>query len=362
MRSIWILPFIVGVSLAAAEARLTPEQRIAPFASQQEHVQVVRASGHVVAVWTSGSKVLDVSFDGNVLGSARVDSKILMPAVAAGSTTFLVAWTETDSIFASIRARRLSRDGVNLDIVPLELCAGRLSRPSALLFDGNSYVVGCADARVLRVTESGSVSDDVRPRTTLEDMRPLRAGDRLLFAGASYYVVGIPVLVPRANVYVYGINDLVGYEQRFSAPGSSWAAAAGPDRIVVAMFPDSSSGRVTLAQSSFDRGTLRTPYRPSQFGDAGGGNGGIVWNGSEYVVAWVDRFGVRALRLDRFGDPIDAEPITISSSAIPDTPSLSVTDNGVVIAYSRKEGLEVHAYMRTLERLAPPVRRQSVRH
>ncbi|HJQ35600.1 MAG TPA: hypothetical protein VKB93_00540, partial [Thermoanaerobaculia bacterium] len=83
----------------------------------------------------------------------------------------------------------------------------------------------------------------------------------------------------------------------------------------------------------------------------------IVWNGSEYVAAWTTDTGT--LRVRRFaadGQPLDAEPFTIATDVETFRPSIAVTPDGVVIAYSKHDdayGGVLRAYMRTLERRRP---------
>ena len=63
MRFYRILPLLISISVAAAELRLSPEQRIAPDAMWQGSVQAASRSGHVLAAWSSEAKVIDFSFD-----------------------------------------------------------------------------------------------------------------------------------------------------------------------------------------------------------------------------------------------------------------------------------------------------------
>lgn len=90
-----------------------------------------------------------------------------------------------------------------------------------------------------------------------------------------------------------------------------------------------------------------------------------MWDGNEYVVTWTERLNgawhVRGIRLDRTGDAIDSAPFDISGAGGIGG-SLSLTAGGVVIAYSRIEGGETHAYMRILERLPSLPKRASARH
>lgn len=74
MRFTGLLSFIVGVSLAAAEVRMTPERRVAPGVSEQRGIQVVvNRSGHVLAGWRETASSIRVSFDGVILPGAQGD-------------------------------------------------------------------------------------------------------------------------------------------------------------------------------------------------------------------------------------------------------------------------------------------------
>lgn len=371
VRSFWILPLLISWSVAAVEVRLSPEERIAPFAAQQLNVQAVRGSGHLLAAWLDRG-TLDVSFDGVVQAAARIDADLhhASPAAAAGTNTFLVAWAEPprSQLLQNVRARRFGADGSILDAAPLDLCRGAAWSPG-LLFDGSDYIVMCAEIaegpvpslRIVRISESGAITDEVRPNSAwLEEVRPLRAADRLVFAGARYGFIG------GMTISIHGLPDTFGsVGGPFYLQSQSWAVAAGPDRVLVVMFPRDSQ-RFRLVQTSLAPIMIRAPYRPAQLDDVASAAGAILWNGGEYVLAWLEWAGsdtrIRGLRLDRNGDPIDAAPFEISAAGWV-APSLSLTETGVLIAYGRKEGEEIHAYMRTLARLpSPPPRRWSVRH
>lgn len=364
-----LLPLLISVSVAAAEVRLSPEERLAPVALEQLYVQAVRRSGHVFAAWSNRlGNVIEVSFDGVVLPEPRVISPqpVIVPIVAAGSHTFLLAWTKGEDSSFVVRACRVSTDGVNLDPIPIELCRGPRSTPG-LLFDGDAYIVACTErgspdrTRILRIPESGSVIDQMS-RIVQPDVRPLFGNGQLVLAGATY---SDPSPIPEyhyADIGIYGLNDPS--FDLIRAYGKAWAAAAGPDRIVIAMSADFSE-HLTFVQASFAGKLLRASYVPSQLGSVLSRYAALVWNGGEYVLVWTeDR--VRGIRLDRNGDPIDAVPFDISGPGVRrTTPSLSVTDNGVLIVYGYeyyRPGYEVHAYMRTLERLPSVPRRTSVRH
>ena len=97
----------------------------------------------------------------------------------------------------------------------------------------------------------------------------------------------------------------------------------------------------------------------------------IAWTGSEYVLVWLERENGRAYRLQamRFSAglrPIDVDPFEIASAAGPLTqPAIIASPEGVLIAYSRIEdanGGAPAAFMRTLDRLAPPAHRRAAGH
>jgi hypothetical protein len=396
MRLRHIAPLIVAWSLAAAEVRLTPEQPLGPEAAEsQRSVRTAGASGHLLAVWRDDesdfnkpSHLVAGSFDGVRLSFARTGSetRVSAPAVAAGNQTFLVAWSEFEFPGSGrVRARRVANSGAILDDTPLELCRGSEFAPG-LVFDGTAFAVACTGrdttednfvARVVRVTESGSVTDDVPPRMVDSDVRLLRANDRLLFAGAVYGFYASPIVYPFARVAVYDANGVVGdngghASGRFISDGAGWSAAAGPDRVIVAMFSSFLNGRILLAQTSLEPVTTRPPYRPQELPDRIAGEGTIVWNGGEYVLVWTELASasavcrVRGIRLNRAGDPIDGPPFDISDGAAEDAPALTVTNAGVVITYGRwidSVQRRARAFTRTLERLpAPSTRRAAVRH
>jgi hypothetical protein len=387
MRFYRVLPLLLSISVAAAELRLSPEQRVAPLAMVQGSVGAASRSGHVLAAWRSAGKVLDFSFDGVVLADARfvaANSIGAPPVVVAGARTFLVAWAESESLSYVVRARRFSTDGTNLDVVPYDLCRVSgflgLAFHDLAVFDGDAFIVACTDreingepfTRIIRMTESGSVTDGLRPRIAQPEVRPLLANGQLMFSGASYAICSNPVYYACAQISVYGLNEAS--VPVFRTQAVAWAAAAGPDRVLVAILPYSGE-RFGLAQTSFGGGTIRDVYRPLELASVPvsiSNAGAMVWNGSEYVLVWAENAllegnRVRGIRLNRAGDPIDSTPFTISGpgrlNTYYATPSLSVTETGVLITYSRTdEGGATYGYMRTLERLPSGSRRTSVRH
>jgi len=363
---------LIACGLQAAEVRLTPEQRVAPAASQQKGIQVaVHGNGSLLAAWRDASSAVDVAFNGAVVRDAHVPRTSMGPALAAGADTFLVVWAERDDANgSSVHARRISIDGASLDAVPLALCQGT-NWPSGLLFDGTAYLVTCTGrdlpgdrftTRIVRISESGSVTDELPPRIVSDEVRPLLVHGRLLLAGANFAFHSTPTVYPYARVQVYGLNDGVPSEE-FVAADMSWAAAAGPDRVIVLI--SGPGGPLVLAQTSFSQTTIRKPYRLSQLAQVQAWPAGIVWNGSEYVLVWLQRLDgelrLRGIRLNRSGDPIDEVPLEISGPGADGAPSLVVTATGVAIAYGRAEGAETHAYLRILERLPSAPRRPSVR-
>lgn len=375
------LVVLMAWSLSAAEVRLSPEQRLlSGTAASQRNVQVVQASGHRFAAWRDSERsfAIDGSFDDTPMSFARSDSRTMSaPAVAAGTHTFFVAWSELAPYDGQIRARRVASNGDILDKTPLELCRGNTFGPG-LMFDGTAYVVTCSardvvtgvlQTRVLRVTESGSVTDDLPPLQAFEDTRPLRTSDGPRFAGAHYPITCVPICYPYAMTYVYGSNDAV-KQIGLSSGNMTWSAAAAPDGVVVAMFGSFHYRGIFLGRTSLDGVVVRPSFRPTELADAVSGSGTILWNGSEYVLAWSElvsgSWRIRGIRLDRSGELIDLAPFVIAESGTTtDAPSLFVTESGVLIGYSRWEDSTrtATAFTRTLDRLpATPSRRRSTRH
>jgi hypothetical protein len=93
----------------------------------------------------------------------------------------------------------------------------------------------------------------------------------------------------------------------------------------------------------------------------------ISWDGTEFVVAWIDQCDnvLRAMRLTPLGEAIE-QPFDVASDVLPYGPSMAPTPDGIVIAYSRPDALNADAprtFERTLARIPPAIpRRRSAGH
>ena len=365
-----------GANDLVARAGIAPgaEPQLVSYSGRpQRAVQLARAGDHRLAVWRDAGDRLETVLDGATLS---LDSTAGRPAVIAGQRSFLTAWTPE----GRLAARRIGFSGELLDREPIALDGESFSDAvPGLAYRAPLFVV--AQDNVARaVTDDGQLLNEIAipaPPDALSHavVKPLWAGSELRFATAS---LGggqhrSPGVFPYYFTFSVASSPAIFRTSEFysTAPNAA-AIAAGPDRLTFAWIDGTSALRVEVAQSSLD-GTQRLAGPVAIPDETQAAEVEVVWNGSEYVVAWSGRVEgelarrIRAMRFDRNGQSLDASPIAISpQGATSDRPSLAVTASGVDIAYSRVDeqyGGAPRAYVRPLERLLPySLRRPAVRH
>jgi hypothetical protein len=130
------------------------------------------------------------------------------------------------------------------------------------------------------------------------------------------------------------------------------------------------SGYKIVAAMATAEGTLtaepRTVFQApaSSYDFYCGSTPAIAWDGTEFVIAWIDCGTIlHALRIDQLGNPIDAPfDVAIGVPLVVMGPSIVPTADGVNIIYTRTDasnGDAPRAFKRSLARLpsAPPRRR-----
>ena len=320
-------------------------------------VQIAAMSDRLVAVWEDDASIRVGGVTGGSFFSIAqpVSSWFIDPKVVAGERTFLVYWRAGVFTWPQVGSR-FTPVGEMLDPKPILLCSHAFSMGAT--HDGTDFIVACSQpVTVLRLSEEGKLTELRRIAETRGFVRPLSTANGVLLHSGNAYQVISPFVMWIVNALVEKLEAVGQRRTFFQTAGTSVVAAAGPDRVML-LFPNS----LALAQTSLDGLPLRDLYRPLPVN--GPGFGDIVWNGSEYVVAWIESSQVRAVRLDRSGNLIDAVPFVVCPAAATNhPPSLAATDGGVTIAYSRYD--EVHggaprAFTRTLERLPRGIKRRSV--
>jgi hypothetical protein len=354
---------------------------ISRSATAQSGVQIASSGSHRMAVWTNEpSHTISGWIDGaefNVTTAAR--QEVDLPAIAASPSSFLVAWNEYSLVDeGSLFVRRYALDGTPLDEQPVEILK-RVPRSNlplegdawhfstvndkpSLTYDGTSFVLFAGDGYALQIAridpQTGAVTTSSAPLPTrpVALLRPVttNAGWYVPFVRGTY---GTPVSQPNLAISVSTIGR-DGTVRDVETPYFCWAAgcasfsAAHTQGTVTQLLAPHS---ISVWRSTPTGESLGQPIDISDRGNVVSTD--IVWNGSEYVAAWMINTGI--LRVRRFaadGHPLDPEPFTIATDAEAIGPSIAVTPTGVVIAYSRHDdayGGVPRARMRTLERLTP---------
>lgn len=394
---------IVGVAApsfsALAAAAPTAAEILSYSGEAQGDVQIARGPRGVLAVWDDADRWLQASasFNGGppiTLQATPGPDYIGWPAVMAGKNVYLVVWRH--AVLGSpgsdrLLAKRFDFDGHDLDPQPLVLSSEVLrtqavsadAHAPSLAFDGSSFLVAwaeSADLYAIRIGETGPPLGEEEAEVGTISLRAHSA--RALWSGTEY-LVGYTVddiclinlcttprhfsmtRVARAGtiasavappaIFYFGQGDThVGTTWANGAMTVVWARAG-----VVFLGQTAPDGKVLLSPRTVARAATETP------------NPEIIWNGSEYVLVWLERIGdsqghrVMAIRLDIDLRPIDNEPFIVSLGPAPRLPpSLTVTPSGVLIAYSRADDANGDAprlFMRALDRIPTSPHRRAVR-
>lgn len=375
-------------SFSALTAELTPATLISGFGEAQGDVQIARGSRGILTVWDDADRWLraSASFNGGppvTLQSTPGPDYIGWPAVAAGTNVFLVVWRHaalSPPRADRLLAKRFDFDGKDLDPQPLVLMTETVAdfleiqtppQTPSIAFDGSSFVVAWADKQELyitRVGETGPVlgEGEIQVGNKARSPRALWTGNELLIGysrESGPQIVGGPtasdlsaVRFDRSGTAISQVPpapvlDFIGYGY------TRISAAPAPDAVTFAWVDTRSSRRDIVAmQTTLDgRAKLNPVVIVPRAAGEGTASVEIAWNGSEYVLAWVEPGGrVKGIRLDARLRRLDTEPFEVSSGPGPQLPPwLITTPSGVLIAYSRADdanGGAPRVFMRALAR------------
>ena len=363
---------------------------VAQSGREEGEVQIADSGGHrLVLSCDRRSYDINATLDGNALRLRRGDDTCVQspPALAAGDRDFLVAAYDWQGLLFTWRIpfngqiRASDPKIVEPDGGPRDGPYAAHHRDRYVVSVSTSDIGGVYRRQNFSFTEDGysllSSASSVEKAPYL--FRPLPADQEILFPFAfldSHNWLGGCCIWDwnfewtRGGVTTPlfrrpGYDPVYGYYQ--SAKGFAAAATSG-NRVTFVW--NESETSLLAAQTSLDGKPIGLPRVI-----AGGGvmEVEIAWNGSEYVVAWSSTTAnepqprIRAIRLDASAKPLDDAPFVVSPlGAIRDRPSISVTESGVDIAYSRIEdanGGAPRAFVRSLDRLPPViVRRRSAGH
>lgn len=349
------------------------------------------ASRGLFGVWTDATALkISAYLGGKVVTVAQGSSVNAYQHVVAavGTKTISVSWLDRSSYPVKIQLQQLRFDGA--------LLGPRLTVSSPnpytysvpdLLFDGDRYIIIWSDRGALQtaeVTEDGQVGPTVailppaNDYVSFEQPHLLANPDGALVT----YAISRGSQIPEfrrpqgAGLARLQPSSRTFTDVAFDNVGDDLSTAASADRVLFVWRKfNGSEWQFELAQSSIDGRQLSGPaviaHLPvtSQFFSPPEST--IIWNGSEFVLAWnepidVENRRVRALRLNGYGEVVDPEPFEIAVGLIMrGSPSVTATPTGVVIAYTRSDsenGTAPRAFLRTLDRTpAVPRRGRSVR-
>lgn len=366
----------------------------------QTDVAIARTGSHEAAVWTSPDTTIAGSVDGVAFAIAKdtATTFVTSPAIGAARDQFLVCWEERERTGAArLLAERVAVDGRVVDAAPLLVWESPFrptffsDRPS-IASDGSNFFITWAagDAFLSMIEPSGVVQTHTvlaaavlpSPWDRVESPQ-LAWRDGHLFLG---YRLGRPTF---GDTYIVPPSAISGFPVDASrdapvpgalafdpvAGGVEMRMAAGADGVT---FVWSDSGRddgwpIAAAQTTFGGAPVTSPHRIAvrPLASCSLTPPVIAWNGTEYVVAWTEmttscaRGDVRVVRLNRFAQAIDAQPITIATDVLPYTPSVAASEEGVVVAFSRADdaiGGAPRAFEITVKRSAPSIPRRRASH
>jgi hypothetical protein len=329
----------------------------------QRDVQLASANGRLLAIWSEGTN-LRGSLDGQAI-DIDIGTTVTFPVAAAGNECFLVAWFQGSNYVA----RRIGFDGRLLDAQPFAIANDRTGAPGvrewSLAHDGTNFVFVWAygGIRAVRIAESGAVLDATKRTIITFGDRDIYETPAVALTGAGLFAGWFEISPPSITLFGARLKKDAtsdGSPRTLQLSGSAvsrLAVASDGDRVtyawgeekclLVAQF--TAGGELLTAPRAIDCGTPHSVQ--------------IAWSGSEYVVVW-SAGNVRAMRVDRQGNPMDAAPFDVSPPAKPAIdPAVTATPAGVTIAYSRPDETAnvSRIFARELARLGTgPSRRRAI--
>jgi|GEM_PF-2484761 len=396
--------FTSFAAMASSETNL-----ISQSGRPQDHVRVARAGGHELMAWLEPYARIFASVDGVTLPIAprAPNHYVNLPAVAAGNGSFLVVWMEAafSSAIQNVLAMRMTLDGRAIDSVPIVLWQGTLksswrSSPG-IAFDGTTFLITWSDLDVFvaRLPEDRSIRTatvSTFPVGLVDDGTWIKArAPQAAWTGNGFFVGytldHVDYRGGRGPVAMTGLRldakrdppaptaTLFDFVSEGDLP-LAMAVGAGAATFVWAVDNDGGGRNLALAQVAIENAAVSRPrisvystlpFDPCRSSAPVSDAPAIIWNGSEFVVAWIEGGSncvpatLHAIRLNRYGDPLDDAPLDVATGILKTTPFPVLTPDGVDIVYSRIDaanGDAPRAFARSLARLPPaPLRQHAIR-
>jgi hypothetical protein len=375
MRHSTLLLLLFAVTLSA-EVRLGPESAVTPPDLRPRTLpQIARRGANEVIVWHDAQPS---RLEGTVNGipfDIRVAPSSGQLSVAAGDENFVLVWTEPMTDYDNrVKIARFTYGGQLLD-----LRVENWTRRADIAYGGSTFMLAFEVYEKIRFVSMNDAGEmhEVRTLTpwrqligphfeTLQGVVLAWNGREFIAAFYDSYMEDLNILADEREVWFVRVDG--GEPQQMLYLGYVWPERVGFTAVgsrVTAAIPHPASGGIV--QRSID-GTLPAREEAVRAWPDAAGLPKLVWNGSEYVLAWTACSGARtcrvlALRLDASAQPIDAAPVVIAETRPSAPPSLVVVPEGVKIVYERTDAQlnnVVRIFTRTLERL-PPSRKRAVR-
>ena len=327
----------------------------------QRDVQLASANGRLLAIWSEGSN-LRGSLNGQAID---IGTTVTFPVAAAGNGCFLVAWFQGSRYVA----QRIGLDGRLLQAQPFAIANDRTGAPAvrewSLAHDGTNFVFVWAygGIRAVRIAENGAVLDATKRTIITFGDRDIYETPAVARTGAGLFAGWFEISPPRVTLFGAPLTKDAtsdGSPRTLPLSGnavSRLAVASDGYRVTYAWAEEkcllvaqfTAGGELLTAPRAIDCGTPHSVQ--------------IAWNASEYVVVW-SAGNVRAMRVDRQGNPMDAAPFDVTPPAKPAAePAVTATPAGVIIAYSRPDETDSvsRIFTRELARLGTaPSRRRAI--
>jgi hypothetical protein len=337
---------------------------IAAAAGSQREASVGFGGGIFLVAWTDFQDVGTWSVHGvRVDPVAGVGGRIAIatgpggheePAVSYGAGTFLVVWKDSRlGAGSEVFGARVSPAGSVLDPsgIAISVAAGEQQAP-AVAFGGTAFLVVWEDSqfagsqiRGARVDPAGAVLDPtaIQISTTVTDNDDAPAvtalGERFLVGWYGSSSPGMPEGVDALGARIdadgtgrseFVISATIG---RSYQPGSGMALSTGGSGFFAA-WEDIRSGPTALYGAEVTvEAVVRGPGTALAWSADGQGQSAVAFDGTNHLVAFSDRRGAVAARIDPAGRMLDPSPIVLDASG-GGQPSVAFDGTNYLVAWS----------------------------
>lgn len=345
-------PFVPRAMFVDGAGRIANDLQLASGDAQRQAPSVGWNGAHVVAVWAVGPRADDVTIEGVRLSVAGLidatprpivsDGAPLDPRIASDGSNFLIV--TRDNLTRIDSARRLSADLGTIGSA-VDLPSGGIDR-TTLLWNGSRYVVLSEDGASISAfrLDAAGMAIDAQPVVLASTNGVGAATPVAAAAGADLFVAWVGVDDPQAadeNFDIYGATVSPSLTAGARRLLSASAAAQSDPRIV-------SSGRTILAL--WKEGSSLLLRRINADGEpvdatpvllsSTAGELSATFDGAKYFVAWIDTKSSELMTMEiSEREPVDARaawrreagsPIAVAAASDGGTTIVSWVSDGVL--------------------------------